>query len=106
MRVCYKCGYVDSPYWRHSKFSSWIDITETENLKLDNPELVERLLKGEKIVEDKYYYYRITKTKLKIHRKAKVDFCGDWVDKQEKAAPRNIDFRSYWKWADPKQTKL
>jgi len=106
MRVCPKCGYNDPPEWRHSKFSSWIDIIDVGSFKELEPKLYQKLIAGEKVVEDKFYYYRITKTKAKVHRKAKIDFCGDWVEKQEKAAHQNIDFRTYWKLADPNQRRL
>lgn len=113
MRVCPKCGYVDPPYWRHSTFSAWIDLTEFESFKDLHPELAERLEKGEKIVEDEHYYYRRTKNLKRVHRKAKIDFMGAWVQPQEHAKGHDntkklrnlIDFRPYWK-IDPNQKKL
>ena len=111
MRVCPKCGYVDPPYWRHSRFSYWLDIIEVENLALVKPELAKILKKEKKgfVVEDKDYYYRKGKNGVFVERKAKIDL-GDksqWREKREKARrrPPVTDFRKYWR-IDPLQKKL
>ena len=105
MRVCPKCGYTDPPYWRHSKFSSWIDLCEYEDFKEMHPDLAQRLEDGEQNVEDKDYVYRRTKNLKRVHRKAKVDFMGSWVVDQEKAKHQIIDTRPYWIW-NPNQRRL
>ncbi len=112
MRVCPKCGFVDPPYWGHSKFSAWIDLIEFADFKELYPELAKKLEQGEKLVEDKDYYYRRTKNMRRVHRKAKIDFMGAWVQPQEhfgghdkQPKEKLIDFRPYWK-IDPNQRKL
>jgi hypothetical protein len=77
-----------------------------------HPDLAERLEKGERLVDDKDYFYRRTKNLVRVHRKAKIDFMGAWVQPQEhvknhdrQKLKRLIDFRPYWK-LDPKQTRL
>lgn len=61
MRVCPKCHYVDSAYWRYS-FMDQIDYTELENFKLLHPELVDELLRKKTIADfDEIYAYHLTK---------------------------------------------
>lgn len=68
------------------------------------PKLCERLLNGEKLVEDKYYVYRISKKM--VHRKAKVDYGPQFAVPMEHSkhkAPH--DLRKYWN-LDSAQKKL
>lgn len=102
MRQCPKCGYVDPPYWRHSRYSYWIDFTEYENwLYMGFPEIQ----KGQKY-EDEYFVYRRNKTGRKVHRKAKIDYGEQWNIPMEKAHKYPMmDKRKYWT-RDPKQKTL
>jgi len=96
MRVCPKCGYVDPPEWRHSRFSYWIDLCNWIDFKKLHLELAKELERNPKIVvEDKNYLYRVEKTMNFVFRKAKVDYGNQWQIPMEKRTGQ-IDFRKYW----------
>lgn len=108
MRVCPKCGFIDPPEWRHSKYSYWIDFCEVEHFREMHPTLLENLLKGAKIVEDSNYVYRLTKNKAKVERKALVDYGYQWSVPMEHPTRWSgvyPDFDKKWN-RDPKQTVL
>ena len=110
MRVCPKCGHIDPPQWRHSKYSYWIDFCEIGHFIELEPLLASRLLKGEKLVEDKDYIYRLTKNKSKVERKALVDYGYQWNIPMEKIKSSRWsgvypDFDKKWN-RDPNQTRL
>lgn len=91
MRVCPKCEYVDPSYWRHSRYSYFIDFTEYENwLAMGFPEIE----KGGKW-EDKLYVYRRMKKHGNVERKAKIDYGYQWNVPMEHHKPR--DLRKCWK---------
>jgi len=100
MRVCPKCGFVDPPEWRHSRYSYWIDFCKTEDFKCLEPEMAKELLNGKKTVEDKNYVYRMTKNGRRIERKALVDYGYQWNIPMEKSNEmgkhHDTDFRKCW----------
>jgi len=126
MRVCPKCGFVDPPYWKHCKWSYYIDDCSFENFQMLYPELAKELLKN-RLAEDKYYAYR-TQKKPKglpqwVQRKAKIDMTLGWKDLVERfphlhlkglktklAFPsthgRYCDFHLHWQLLHPSQSKL
>jgi len=106
MRVCPKCGYIDPPEWRHSKYSYWIDWTELENFKKLHPKLANDFQNGLKITEDEDYFYRIMKHGRSVERKAKVDYGEQWNVPMEKRNQIPHDFRKHWFTAHPNQQKL
>jgi len=110
MRVCPKCEYVDPPEWRHSKFSYWIDFCLFSDFERLEPELAKQLKDGKKVVQDKLYLYRATRSLTKVHRKAKADYGPQWQIPMEHHTMHPInniqDYRKYWRLADPKQKKL
>jgi hypothetical protein len=63
-----------------------------------HPNLHERLINGEKLVEDENYVYRITKTKRDVERKAKVDYGYQWNIPMEKVKHGSMlkDPRKHW----------
>ena len=86
MRVCPKCGYIDPPEWKHTRYSYWIDDCSFENFKILFPDLAKIIkCKGSQI-DDKYYVYRHTLSKEGwVERKAKIDFVGKgWSDGTER----------------------
>jgi hypothetical protein len=110
MRVCPECGHVDPPEWRHSRYSYWIDFCDIDHFKALHPELHKRLMSGEKLVEDRYYIYRLTKNKSRVERKALVDYGYQWnIPMEKKKANRYSgtypDFDKCWD-RDVRQTKL
>lgn len=114
MRVCPKCGYIDPPYWKHVKYSYYIDASSLENFKLLCPELAKRIAR-EKVVSDEHFIYRLCKKGTWVERKAKVDFVGEtWSDKCEKhdgrlkwkRAKDQHDFYRDWQKEHPAQKKL
>jgi len=114
MRQCPKCGHIDPPYWKHVKFSYFIDSCSLENFKILHPRLAKRI-KKEREVDDKLNVYHLDKKNRWVLRKAKVDY-GDksWTDKCEKHDPRLVegkmkrlrDLEKYWNKFSPKQKKL
>lgn len=106
MRICPKCGYYESPYWRHSRFSYWIDLITLENLWEIEPKLAQELERNGR-AEDKYYVYRLAgKTKRYVERKCKLDGLGDlWREPREKPRERVTDFRKINR-VEPNQKKL
>jgi hypothetical protein len=89
MRVCPCCGYQDPPYWKHVKWSYYIDSCSLESFNIVKPELYAQLLK-EGFAEDKNYIYRVSKAKrgtgipFWVQRKAKIDLTIGWDDACEK----------------------
>ena len=107
MRVCPQCGYIDPPEWKHSKYSYWIDNCIFEDFENLNPDLAKVLLEN-KFTEDKYYFYRITKNKHRVERKAKADYGNQWTIPMERATKKhNVrDYRKVWFKVTPNQSKL
>lgn len=107
MRVCPKCGYVDPPEWKHSKYSYWIDNCLFEDFKEMNPDLA-KVLEVEGHTKDAHYVYRLTKNKRRVERKAIVDYGEQWTIPMEKAYHKHNfrDFRPCWMKIAPEQTKL
>jgi hypothetical protein len=117
MRVCPCCGFIDPACWKHVKFSYHIDTCNFETFKMDYPELAQKLQKGGDITEDKDNYYRLTKNKLVVMRKAKIEWTENnpfGAEKYErfahtkrgkKSKEQSIDDRKYWR-VHPNQQKL
>lgn len=122
MRVCPKCDYIDDAYWKHVKYSYYIDSCSYDNFKIMFPDLAKNILR-ERLVDDEHYVYRITKTNDWIERKAKIDFVGKtWSDicEASKAPTSNKrlkmhgakrkthihDLYDCWQRLNPNQTKL
>ena len=110
MRVCPECGFVDPPYWKHVKFSYFIDSCSLENFKILHPDLAKRIVK-EREVDDKLYVYHLDKKNQWVLRKAKVDYgAKSWSDKCEKGDKRIKirlrDKEQYWNRFAPQQKKL
>lgn len=95
MRVCPKCGYIDPPEWRHSKYSYWIDWTELPHFKNLEPSLAEIIVKTGN-TEDLNYIYRLMKHGQSVERKAKIDYGNQWVVPMEKRKQIPHDFRKHW----------
>jgi hypothetical protein len=122
MRVCPCCGHIDSPYWKHTKFSYYIDQCTAENFLIEFPKLALELDKPGKHTEDKNYIYYKTKSGKMILRKAKVDIgvaLSPWADGCESGKQgwkrgrsklpdkQNIrDFAQHWTKFHPNQQKL
>lgn len=106
MRVCPKCGHVDPPEWRHMRWSYWIDFCTMEDFQRLKPILAERLNNGEKLVEDEYYVYRLSRSHV-VHRKALVDYGPQFSIPMEsyKQKGNATDLRKCWD-RDPNQKKL
>lgn len=111
MRVCPKCGFIDPPHWKHSKFSYHIDTISPENFKMLYPKLAKNLKKAGAITEDKDNYYRLAKTKLVVMRKAKIE----WTEKNPFGAEKYEKFNHWkklrdndksWSTVNPSQIKL
>ncbi len=84
MRVCPKCEFADSPYWRHSRYNNWLDFMEFENFLTEYPELAKQLLEGEKVrtnksnkIEDIWNVYVKSRRSKYVYRCCKLD--GSWM---------------------------
>ena len=108
MRVCPKCGYIDPPEWRHLRWSYWIDFCTREDFSRLQPNIMARLLNGEKLAKDKaeIYIYRLSGSN-NIHRKALIDYGEQFSIPMEHHQYRTIphDLRKYWVF-DASQSKL
>lgn len=118
MRICPKCGFIDPPEWKHCKFSYHIDTIRLEEFINTYPNLAKNLHNGGDITEDENYYYRLTKTKLTVFRKAKIEWTegnpfgaekyerfnhgSPWA-KKDRRKEKDWDV---WKRVAPDQTKL
>jgi len=107
MRVCTKCGHVDDPAWKHSKYSYWIDNCLFEDFQRMYPNLAIAILEAGH-AKDEYYVYRLTKNKRRVERKAIIDYGEQWTIPMEKAYDKHNfrDFRPCWMKIAPSQTKL
>jgi len=56
MRVCPKCGYLDSPYWHHYRWVNDIDTARWEDFTSDYPQFKD--MKMGEIREDSHHFYR------------------------------------------------
>jgi len=109
MRVCPKCKYVDPPYWKHVKYSYWIDSCSRGNFSLLHPTLAKQLKKASDTAEDDLYVYRLTRNETTVERKAKVDFLDGfgWTDGTEKHEHFPSKPKSPWMHDNPqKRPKL
>ena len=104
MRICPKCEFEDSPYWRHSRYNNWWDFMEFENFKEEYPELAEQLLEGQKTrtkkanrIEDKHYVYVKSRKSKYVYRMCKLD--GPWMYSFHGLGEKPNE-------TDPAQTKL
>ena len=107
MRVCPKCGFVNPPEWKHSKWSYWRDTCLLDDLKNLNPSLAKGL-EAQGHAKDENYVYRLTKNKRRVERKAILDYGEQWTIPMEKAYDKHNfrDFRPCWMKIAPNQTKL
>ena len=113
MRVCPKCGYKDSPYWKHVKFSYFVDSCSFENFEIMHPNLAKEI--KEKMVSDEHNYYRYVKKSNWVLRMAKEDvltkpFGAEEFEKvaHTQKSPYHYDksFGKILMRENPKQTKL
>ena len=107
MRVCPKCGFVDPPEWKHSKYSYWIDNCTLDDFRHLEPELA-KIIEVKGSAEDQNYVYRLTKNKHRVERKAKVDYGQQWTIPMERAYDKHNfrDFRPCWTKLKPGQKQL
>ena len=77
MRICPKCGYVDPPEWRHSRFDFNADYCRFDNAPQEVSHIVE-ILKDKKnfqpLAEGPCIYYRRGKGGIYLYRVSKEDF--------------------------------
>jgi len=71
MRVCPKCGHVDSPIWKQSAFHQNISFTTLSNIEFETPQLAEKLRQN-RFYSDGVYAYKLTKF-LRVERQAIID---------------------------------
>ena len=69
MRVCPKCGYKDSEHWLPLWRGKPTEYSHIEEFRKEKPELYQRLLNGEKIVDDGINVYKLAgKGKVHVYR--------------------------------------
>ena len=77
MRVCEKCGHMDNPLWRHSRFDYNADYMRWEDFQKEYPILADVLWHFPNNVpkEDSgYFYYRRGTGGLEVYRVWKPDY--------------------------------
>ena len=70
MRICPKCGYVDLPIWRNTRWRYYTEHCHIDELRLWQPKLAEKLLAAGrgKTILIKGVKYRLAKNGIIIHR--------------------------------------
>ena len=67
MRICPKCGYVDPPIWRNTKWCYYTEHCHVDELKVWEPQLAAMLKPGETVFISGVKYH-LTKSGLYVHR--------------------------------------
>ena len=84
MRVCPKCGYIDPMAWRPRSWHthSEIEICRASDLEYIDSELAKKIINADGgTVLDKYYAYKLSKTKIWIYRRPRIVFdIQGWKD--------------------------
>jgi len=60
MKVCPKCGYVDTSGWRQNRWRTAVEFLPLVEFREENPELARALESGKPFVRDKDYAYRLS----------------------------------------------
>ena len=60
MKVCPKCGFVDTSHWRQNRWRTQVEFLPLIEFKEEQPELAMDLKKGKPFVTDKNYAYRLS----------------------------------------------
>ena len=77
MKICPKCGAIDNPYWRYSRFDYDAEYMEEEEFQREYPKIWKQLdgLKTFRPVEvGGYFYYRRGKSQRYVYRVLPHDF--------------------------------
>jgi len=77
MKVCEKCGHVDNPLWRHSRFDYNADYMRWEDFQHEYPLLANSLKdkrNNEPIDCGEYYFYRRGTGGIEVYRVWKPDY--------------------------------
>jgi len=81
MKVCPRCGFRDSPYWKPLFWKLYWEYMSLEDFEREYPELAEKLIARKDVkskcvegdfyynIQDSHYYYKIAgKTRVMVHR--------------------------------------
>jgi len=104
MRICPNCEHVDHPYWRHVRWSYWIDFCFFREFEEIQPDLAKHLIPGS-VLKDKHFIYRRTSNGAKdvIQRKALIDYGEQWNIPMEHVPHEEIAFNRYAKKLENKK---
>lgn len=71
MRVCPKCGFVDSWIWRATTWHSTQgnECCRACDLEIEDPQLLKKIVESKGTFQDEHYAYRITKTRVWVIRR-------------------------------------
>lgn len=60
MKVCPKCGHVDTTHWRQNRWRTQVEFIEIMEFRQERPDLAKQLEDGHPFAEDKMYAYRLS----------------------------------------------
>lgn len=60
MKVCPKCGYVETEYWRQNRWRTNIEFSPLSEFRANYPEISRSLEHGHPIITDENYAYRLS----------------------------------------------
>jgi len=101
MKVCPKCGYVDTSGWRQNRWRTNVEFISLSEFKLEKPEIARSLEEGRGIQTDEHYAYRLSGRGKNIVERV-------WVEIYKIAGKRafHIPREHFEHKLDPYQTKL
>jgi len=91
MRVCPKCGYVDPPWWRPSRWQPEHDTARIDDLLLHEPELLKQLEREGVVFKGPFVFWKSSRS-----RRVRRTWIQEWKrfgksgEPQEK--PKTFDF--------------
>lgn len=60
MKICPKCGFVETEYWRQNRWRTNVEFSPVSEFRLNHPKISQLLEDGHGIQTDKYYAYRLS----------------------------------------------
>jgi hypothetical protein len=99
LRVCPKCGFIDSAIWRQSAFHQTISFTEFSSIEFESPELATKLKETGRLSEGNYAY-KLTRFG-RVERQAIMDN-PDWEKHWDIPAEKSKGLKTLPKqWHNP-----
>jgi ribosomal protein L37E len=58
MKICPKCGYFETEYWRQNRWRTNVEFTKVSEFQVDHPTLYNHLMLGHETATDRFYAYQ------------------------------------------------